>query len=184
MGTSARTRTTVPGRGSGDVHRFRLALADLEALRRAKTYLAELDVQTKDFVFHQAVGNQRGVSAIRTSARRHVEPVRDIISWPRYTSVDWCKGFLAGIFDAEGSYGGVIRIANTDQEIIDWTTYCLRRLGFPHVVERTRQENGLANVRITGGLVENLRFFQAVNPAITRKRSIEGTAIKCNAKLG
>ncbi len=173
-----------PGRSSGDVHRFRLALADLEALRRTKAYLAEQDVQTRDFVFHQAVGRQREIRAIRTSARGHVETVRDIIEWPRATSVDWCKGFLAGIFDGEGGFGGVIRIANTDQDIIEWTTYCLRRLAFPHIVERTGKENGMAYVRITGGLVESMRFFLTVDPAITRKRSIEGTAIKCNAKLG
>ena len=31
------------------------------------------------------------------------------------------------------------------------------------------------------GLAQNLRFFQTVDPAITRKRSIEGTAIKSAA---
>ena len=37
--------------------------------------------------------------------------------------------------------------------------------------------------RITGGLPEKLRFFLTTDPAITRKRSIEGTAIKSNARL-
>ena len=119
-----------PGRSTGDVHRFRLALADLEALRRTKEFLADLAVPTNEFVFHKAVGARRAITAIRASARGHVETVRDTIAWPRHPTTDWCHGFLAGIFDAEGSYGGVIRIANTDQEIIDWTTYCLRRLGF------------------------------------------------------
>ena len=57
-------------------------------------------------------------------------------------------------------------------------------MGFPYVVEHSGNESGLANVRITGGLVQALRFFLAVDPAISRKRSIEGTAIKCTAKLG
>ena len=35
-----------------------------------------------------------------------------------------------------------------------------------------------------GGLPERMRFFLATDPAITRKRSIAGTAIKCGAKLG
>ncbi len=35
-----------------------------------------------------------------------------------------------------------------------------------------------------GGLTENLRFFHTVDPAITRKRSIEGAAIKSTARLG
>jgi DNA repair photolyase len=38
-------------------------------------------------------------------------------------------------------------------------------------------------VRLLGGLREHLRFFHTVDPAITRKRSIEGQAIKSNAAL-
>ena len=45
--------------GSRDVHRFRLALVDLEAIRRARTYLARLDVPTNEFAFKEAVGEYR-----------------------------------------------------------------------------------------------------------------------------
>ncbi len=38
-------------------------------------------------------------------------------------------------------------------------------------------------MRICGGLREHLRFFHTTDPAITRKRSIEGIAIKSNADL-
>ena len=86
-------------------------------------------------------------------------------------------GFLAGIFDAEGNFGGVIRIANTDQSIIDWTCWCLRRLGFAHVVERLA-DRPVQNVRLTGGLGPAMRFFQLTDPAIGRKRSIEGRALE------
>ena len=37
-------------------------------------------------------------------------------------------------------------------------------------------------VRIRGGLKERLRFFHLTDPAITRKRSIEGVALKSDAK--
>jgi DNA repair photolyase len=171
------------GRAHGDVHRFRLALADLEALRRARDYLEVIDISTREFPFHAAVGNQRAITAIRTSARDKVAAVREVIRWPRSPGLGWVQGFLAGIFDAEGSWGGVVRIANTDDEIIDWTTFCLRRLGFDHVVESPRRGNGLRTVRIRGGLPEQMRFFHSVDPAITRKRSIQGVAIKCAAEL-
>jgi DNA repair photolyase len=160
------------------------SLADLEALRRSREYLSDLGVETREFAFGSAAVGGRPMTAIRTSARDKVEAVRELIAWQRQPANDWVKGFLAGIFDAEGSFGGVVRIANCDPEIIDWTTYCLRRLGFEHVVERTNQANGLSWVRIRGGLAECLRFFHTVDPAITRKRSIDGTAIKCNAPLG
>ena len=42
----------------------------------------------------------------------------------------------------------------------------------------------MSYVRITGGLTQVLRFFHTVDPAITRKRSIDGIAIKSDAPLG
>jgi DNA repair photolyase len=172
-----------PGRRHGDVHRFRLALADLEALRRARAYLAERSLSTDEFLYQAALGAQREIFAIRTSARDKVMGIADLIRWPRTPDVAWCMGFLAGIFDAEGNHGTVIRIANTDEEILSWTDYCLRRLGFRSVLEGSREPSGVRNIRILGGLPEVMRFFHTTNPAITRKRSISGTAIKCAAKL-
>src|SRR4051794_19994923 len=172
------------GRTSGDVHRFRLALADLDALRRTKEYLLESGVATKEFEFAQAVGNRRAISAIRTSARGHIERVKELIQWPRFASDDWCKGYLAGIFDAEGSCSrGVLRISNTDPEIIDWTVWSLRRLGFKTITEDRRRANGMKVIRLLGGLRERIRFFHATDPAITRKRDFAGTALKSDARL-
>jgi DNA repair photolyase len=172
-----------PGRTHGDVHRFRLALADLEALRRAREYLSQHSLETDEFLFQAATAAHRRMTAIRTSARDKVTAIRKLVEWPRTPDDDWCKGFLAGIFDAEGSNGGVIRIANTDDEIIGWSEYCLRRFGFSSLVEVASGCSGLKNVRVTGGLPEVMRFFHTTDPAITRKRSIAGTAIKCGAKL-
>jgi DNA repair photolyase len=177
---------TRPGRTHDDHHRFRLALADLEALRRARRFLFDLDVATQEFDFQVASSGARPMTAIRTSTRAGVSAARELIRWPRQPSDDWCKGFLAGIFDAEGSCrpAGSLRIANTDDEIVDWTTFCLRRLDVPYVVEDYERPNRLKYVRVTGGLRSQLRFFHSVDPAITRKRSIEGLALKSNSRLG
>jgi DNA repair photolyase len=175
-----------PERANGDVHRFRLALTDIEALRRARDYLLEVDVATDEFLFQEAgaVGRSKPVRAIRTSARDKVTRVAEVIRWPRTGNDAWCKGFLAGIFDAEGSRSsGNLRISNTDMAIIDWTTWCLRRLGFDSVVEDPRRSNGLKVVRVPGGLRQHLRLFHTVDPAISRKRFFGGTAIKSDAKL-
>ena len=103
--------------------------------------------------------------------------------WPLRPPLDWAKGFLAGIFDAEGSYsGGILRICNKDMEIIDRIMWTLRRLGLPFVIEGPR-DNGVRTVRITGGLQQHLRFFHIVDPATTRKRTIDGYAIKNKARL-
>jgi DNA repair photolyase len=172
------------GRAPYRRHEFRLALADTEAIHRADLYLSYFDVATKEFTFAEAVGNRRAISAIRAQSTGNVERIVQLIRWPVMPTLSWTKGFLAGIFDAEGSCGGpALRIANSDPEILAWIGVCMSRLGFEHVVERTSRSNGMTYVRVRGGLPERMRFLLSTDPAITRKRSIEGAAVKTNAKL-
>jgi DNA repair photolyase len=169
----------------GEIHRFRLALADTDALGRARDYLDGMGVTTAMFTFSEASENRRMMMAIRTAARDQVRFIEWLTRWPTSPSMDWRKGFLAGIFDAEGSYSqGVLRICNTDRAIIGWTIACMYALGFRVVVEPPNRSNGLRYIRLHGGLREALRFFHTTDPAITRKRSIEGVAIKSDAPLG
>jgi DNA repair photolyase len=172
-----------PGRTRDDHHRFRLALADSEALDRSRRFLAGVGVRTDEFEFHRANDRHRGIRAIRNYSRGGVDRVRGLIEWPRDPSADWHRGFLAGIFDAEGSCSGALRIANADPALIDRTADALGRLGFAHVVEGPNRI-GVRNVRLRGGLREQQRLFSRIDPAITRKRSLAGIAIKSPAKLG
>ncbi len=173
------------GRVHGNVHQFRLALTDGEALWRTAEYLLGFQITTRAFVFQEATGGGKPMRAIRTSARPSVERVREMVAWPSLPSDSWCKGFLAGIFDAEGGYTGSLRIFNTDQEIVAHTTLGLERLSFSHVIERAGKNRSkpVLVVRLLGGLKEHLRFFHTVDPAIMRKRDIEGLAIKSDADL-
>jgi len=168
-----------PGRSRGEVHWFRLALADEEALTRADAYLALEGIATNGFAFHEATATQRAVRAIRTQKRANVERIRDIVTWPLDPSDEWRKGFLAGVFDAEGSCGREAwRVSNTDPLIVAWLKACLERFGFQYVVEDPRLPNDIRTVRLIGGLAERLRFFHLTDPAITRKRTIDGMALK------
>ncbi len=172
------------GGGSWTAHRFRLALTDLEALRRAKGFLADLNLATSERVLARASGARREVVSISASSARTVFDIREVIEWPLLASLDWCRGFLAGIFDAEGGRNDfALRISNTDPQILAWTEACAQRLGFDVVRELTRNPNGLQHLRIRGGLTEHLRFFHLTDPAITRKRSIEGQMVKTFANL-
>jgi DNA repair photolyase len=174
-----------PGRTHGTVHRFRLALVDQEALDRAREYLADFHVPTTEFVFPPAAESRPAASAIRASGRLEVDTVRKLIRRPEQPDDDWRRGFLAGVFDAEGSYSrGIMRISNTDPGMLRYTVDCLQHFGFDPAIERTNHSNGLICIRVRGGLPEHLRFFHSVDPAITRKRKIDGTAIKTAAKLG
>jgi DNA repair photolyase len=174
-----------PGRGrEHHHHRFRLALIDLEALQRTRDYLQDLAIATEEFLFQEAAGDRRSIHAIRTSARDRVMAIQELIAWPHAPSRDWTKGFLAGIFDAEGGYSRhILRFSNTHLEILGHIASGLDRLGFAARVEVTGKPNGLCTVRLLGGVREALRFFHTTDPAITRKRSIEGRAIKNNAPL-
>jgi len=165
-----------------DVHRFRLALADGEALSRAQTFFAGAGMPTTSFAFSAGNERLRPVMAIRSSARESVNRVRELIAWPTSPEPDWTSGFLAGIFDAEGSYsGGILRIRNTDEEILRRVSRSLSLIGVPSSLERGEGRAG--TIRVLEGLPRHLRFFHRTNPAITRKRSIVGTAIKSKARL-
>src|SRR5579864_976698 len=161
--------------------RLRLALTDGEALTRSRAYLAHFAVPTSVHSFQRAQGNWRASEAMRTQRRGHVEMIQKIIAWPVETSPEWCKGFLAGIFDAEGTFAtGILRIANTNSAIVDCTAHCLQRFGFAIALEHRRigRAQPITYIRILGGLREHLRFFHNVDPIISRKRSIEGRALK------
>jgi DNA repair photolyase len=174
-----------PGPSNGDVHRFRLAMVDSEALCRVRDFLMRDGIPTKEFVFQEATDTAKRVMEIRISGRDHVAAIRCAIEWPDRPSTEWRKGFLAGIFDAEGSHDvkGALRISNTDPVIIESIIDCLRKLGFFYVLETSAGERSVMYVHLYGGLAENLRFFLTVDPAITRKRTIEGIAVKSDAPL-
>jgi hypothetical protein len=51
------------------------------------------------------------------------------------------------------------------------------------VLEPPRSAGWASQVRILGGLSERLRFFHTVDPSLTRKRVIAGTAVKSDVPL-
>ncbi len=174
------------GRNRDDHYRFRLALADTEASERARAYLLQFGVETRRFAFQEATGARRAISAIGSSTRAAFTCAKRLIDWPGTVETGWHAGFLAGIFDAEGSYNrGILRISNTDPIIIRRLREACAQFGFRFIVERATEgrPKPIETVRITGGLREHLRFFHLTDPAITRKRNIEGRAIKHVADL-
>ena len=169
-------------RTSIDLYRFRLALADEEALSRSRDFLLQESIPTSEFQFARAAGNHREIAAIRSQSRRSFEEITRLIEWPVLPSLSWIKGFLAGIFDAEGSNScGVVRIANGDEQVLAWTMAGIKRLGLDCIVERRIE--GVPTVRLRGGLPARMRFLLSVDPAISRKRSPIGVALKTDAPL-
>ncbi len=158
----------------------RVALVDLEALHRTKRYLAALAVEASAFQFLAARAGYREVSAVRTSSRITFESVGYLIDLPAQPELDWHKGFLAGIFDAEGEHDAHgLRISSADRLLVDRIAQSLDRLAFDAVIETAEREpRRLFDVRVRGGLAEHLRFFHTTGPAISRKWSLEDRAVK------
>lgn len=160
--------------GGDALHRRRevtraLAVVDLEAVHRAKRYLAALDVVTTRLELQAARAGNTTANLTRTT---------DLVAWPSTPDIGWHKGFLAGIFDAEGSRSQTgFRISNTDQMIIDQVVRSLTRLHFDSVVETHATRPAMRSVRIRGGFAERLRFFHTTGPAVTRKWDFEGETI-------
>jgi DNA repair photolyase len=164
-------------------HVFRLALADTEALDRSARYFASFGVHVDRFAFSAARPGVRAMNAVRTQRRSGVEAIAGLVAWPLDPSESWSKGFLAGIFDAEGSCGReALRISNGDPQILRWIAASLRRFGF-NFVEEQPVAGRVPVIRVRGGLVAQLRFFHLVDPAIRRKCWLEGRAIKSDADL-
>jgi DNA repair photolyase len=161
-------------------------MCDQEALDRTAAFLSSWEIQTHAIAFQRAGAGRREMRAIRTHARADVDLVRELVAWPRLPSREWSAGFLAGIFDAEGSFSqGALRISNADPEIIRWVCASLYALGFQYCVEHPagNRARPVHVVRVTGGLRERLRFFHRVDPATSRKMEIAGQAIKSSARL-
>jgi DNA repair photolyase len=130
-----------------------------EALRRARQYLADF-----------------GPEAATVLA--------ELAGWPESAGLDWCKGFLAGMFDAKGSQRDrVVRVTTADPEIVGAFTASLRRLGFTAGIDDSHRDTTVTTVRLRGGLPETLRFLLAVDPAVVAKRSVAGHTVKSGARL-
>ena len=159
-------------------------MCDTEALERARKWLEYQYVETQQFRFRAQTA--RVMYAIASASRDRVDRIRELIAWPDRPDREWHAGFLAGIFDAEGSYSrGILRICNTDFQIINRIRDALRAFGFTSRVEHARRETGkcVDVVRMLGGLREHLRFFHLMGPAISRKCDISGQAVKSTARL-
>lgn len=172
--------------GEGLSCQFRVAMADGEALARSGSYLEEFGIQTRAFLFRKATGTYKEVNAISACSRDGFRAIEKLIAWPGFAPTDWIRGFLGGIFDAEGSYSdGCIRFAITDHTILDRVAESLKHFGFAFASDvRSRGTNLLVHyLRLLGGLREHLRFFHLVDPAITRKSTIFGQAVKSQASL-
>jgi DNA repair photolyase len=162
------------------IHRFRLALKDREALERSRDYLRDLGVET---LLREFPSTGAPMMAIHTAREADVRTIEALTIAPAAPSREWSAGFLAGVFDAEGSCSrGIVRFTNKSLELLGQIRIALDQVDIVSVLEGPRQ-NGVAAVRIVGGLQATRRFFRLTQPAITRKLTLDGRAVKTSSDL-
>lgn len=183
LGTSRYRRV---GRTHGNQYRFRLAMKDHEALDRASAYLARCSVHTSRFTSAEPSGARAGIDAIRTSRQADIQMISSIIGQPSTRTPSWSRGFLAGFYDAEGSlHGATMRFSNTDTSLISLAATTLNEFGFEYVIEPPKRGTNrpVHSLRVLGGARSVLRFAATINPAIVRKRTLLGMALKSDRDL-
>lgn len=164
-------------------HRFRLARAGAEAVDRAYAYLSAAGVTLRSSAFAPATASRRAMNAIAPFKKHDSDLMISIVAWPDDPSLEWSRGFLAGMFDSEGSWNrGILRISNKHPKILRALADSLKSHGFGYAIEPVR-DTGVVSIRLRGGLPERRRFFELVQPAITRKLDVIGTAVKSFAPL-
>jgi len=163
-------------------HSFRLALVDECATTRTYNYLNDLGIETYWFDFEITSSTSRKIKAIQTRKYETVLAIEKILS-KSIDSIEFKRGFVAGIFDAEGSGNGcLLRISNTNHTILNAIILALKRFGFRCKKEKfkscLKRENPCYTVIVHGGLSETIRFFNTFNPSIRRKVAFIGKDVK------
>jgi DNA repair photolyase len=121
-------------------------------------------------------------SCTQSASRREV---CELTAWPRSPGDDWRKGFLAGIFDADGwADREALRIANRDRVVAGWVRASLLHLGFACAEEVAADRGGPWRLRVGGGLRERLRFLHLCDPANMSTRTVQGLAVESGAGTG
>lgn len=145
---------------------FRLALTDFEPLNYVQAVLEDYGVSVSRHPFSNP---GKPMEMLQTRSKGKLSAIANLLAEDeKQTYTEYQRGYLSGIFDAEGTYSGYLRIANYDDKIKQKVIEFGRLAGFPFVDEPR-------GVRLIGGNI--LRFLAYVKPKILRKiQSYAGNA--------
>jgi DNA repair photolyase len=111
----------------------------------------------------------------REFAGASVRAASAVLDWPDAPDRAWRQGFVAGLFDADGSLvDGLPHFDAVDKVVVDWLVECLEFLGFAAAdaagsdlsdYRRGPGSRGMGGVRVLGGTRERVRFGLMFSPA-------------------
>jgi len=160
----------------GNKKRFRLALTDIEPLNRIANYFEYFHIDFYWGVFDIHLNGNKKPAIYGSKYNAYDNLVDLIVDTFNSNNYDYYRGFLAGIYDAEGHIdkkSRTIRISNTNKFIIDEICRCLDGINIPYIIEFNKRKTNIKdvyNVRILAKKqFYNLGFIDIIDPAIIRK---------------
>lgn len=147
---------------------WRVALADLEPLQRLQSFLHELDIDVGIKPFDSGSPlSKKPMHKLETRRSDNLEKLEGwVVNEPEDPTASYQRGFLAGFFDAEGSYEkGNLRIHQKvdPQCLLQRTTDYSATLGIPMYVEKSK------SARLQGRIRNRIQFLIMTRPALSRK---------------
>lgn len=110
----------------------------------------------------------RPLSKVETRRAENLALIANTFS-PDIDNRLWCAGFLAGFFDTDGSYNQNVRWHQIKMnKHLETAMRCLDKLGFAYKLENFTNTKG-KSVRLVGGVLEHIKLFSAIQPALLRK---------------
>jgi len=139
-------------------------VGDYEMMDAAFKYSQELGIGLREAYFNG--GTYALDSCVIGSTKAIVKYMKDIIN--QDSNDEFKRGYLSGIYDAEGSWTTSIRIHNKNEKILNRIAKYLHHFGFGTTLDVSEECNA---IRIIGGLREHLNFLTLVNPKAENKKS-------------
>jgi uncharacterized radical SAM superfamily Fe-S cluster-containing enzyme len=167
-----------------DSQYYRLALSDFDILDRVASFADSLGVKLFRKPFKSRPSKRVTCTTLKPMQMLHVSQkaaIAKIESWfdDNGTS-SYRKGFVSGVFDAEGSCEQkkkTLRISQiTANGLLDRVDKYLHELGF-------NTSRDVSGTRVLGGQPEVLRFFMTFDPACKRKFNLKSFNIRGKAQI-
>lgn len=146
------------------IYKLRFFVKDLDITYRLKEYL---DCFNSYFYIKSCTITKITREAIFANTEEAYNWLINIIdkNLLKNTNLDYCKGFLAGIYDCEGSFsGGILRIGQNEGDTLNEIIRCINLLKYKY---RYEDYEKCKTIRILGE--DTLKFIEDICPACKRK---------------
>ena len=152
-------------------------VGDYEMLDRVLKFAEDLNIHMHERKFNGGKVYPN-CTRIIVCNRHHVCKTIEKLIYHAKETYEYKRGFLSGIYDAEGSFSqSALRISNNDEGIKQRIQEYLTQFGFQSIIEKRA-------IRITGGLAEHIKFLSIVLSAVAHKRSrLFGRAVYGSSRI-